>query len=234
MNDLSSKSERAKKTVMQIFISFIDLARHKNIDSITVRELTGHAGISRGTFYSYFSDTEEVVRTIEQYLLREMPAMKDHCTRDTPKPHPEMPGRADFSSTEWERAWFLYYQKHQDPLNVLLGPHGHGQFYTRLKQQIMYELNYQMLLDGFPDDAMRKYFQSIYADVFLILAREWTQKKYHDDLELGSLCDIASTIRIGSQYRVAMELMSDGKNTDRKNADGKSTDKEEHFKESGS
>ena len=68
----------------------------------------------------------------------------------------------------------------------------------------MKELNQSMQFDGFPNDIMSKYFQSIYADTFLILATEWTQKKYNDNLDARSLSAIAATIRIGSQYSFAI------------------------------
>ncbi len=64
-----------------------------------------------------------------------------------------------------------------------------------MKEQLILALNQQMNFDGFPDDTLRKYFQSIYAETFLILAMEWTQKKYNDDLNIASLCEIALALR---------------------------------------
>ena len=208
MSDADFKNKKSFQTKLIIMTAFTELIKKRNIEQITVKAITEKADISRGTFYLYFSDTEDVTNCIENFLLSEMPTAKSVNIRRTPKTRPEMPTLEECLDNEWEKAWFLYFQTHKEPLNALLGPHGHGQFYTKLKTQIMNELNTFMILDGFPDDNIRKYFQSLYADVFLILAQEWTLNKYKNNQDLQSLVDIASTIRIGGQYRTALFAQS--------------------------
>ena len=204
IEDEKSLNSRSFSTMIKVFHALIELTKTKNIETITVKAITTQANISRGTFYLYFSDIEQVIQTIEKFLLDKMPRIAEYCNLSEPRSFPDFPSLEDCTNNAWEEAWFLYFQTYQEPLNTLLGPHGDGSFYLKLKKAIMKELNQHMLFDGFTNDAMSKYFQSLYADTFLILAQEWTQKKYNDNLDVQSLSSIAATIRIGSQYSYAI------------------------------
>lgn len=168
-----------KETIIQFVHALIRISKTKDIDQIRVKELCQTAYISRSTFYQYFSDINELIERLEYYLINEF-----HQATDSKTEH-----------AAWIHSWFSYFDQYKDALNTLLGPHGHQQFYVQIKEQLILALNQQMNFDGFPDDTLRKYFQSIYAETFLILAMEWTQKKYQDDLSIASLCEIALALR---------------------------------------
>lgn len=168
-----------KETIIQFVHALIYIAKTKDIDQIRVKELCQTACISRSTFYQYFTDINDMIERLEYYLIN-----KFHQATDSKTEH-----------AAWIHSWFSYFDQYKDALNTLLGPHGHQQFYVKMKEQLILALNQQMNFDGFPDDTLRKYFQSIYAETFLILAMEWTQKKYKDDLSMASLCEIALALR---------------------------------------
>lgn len=177
-----------RETMLLLYQSLTDLAYGKDIDLITVKELTQHASVSRSTFYLYFSNINEMIEQMENRLLESIPSTLEVMD--------ETKGIClDDCHAEWIHQWFLYFERYKNGLNALLGPHGDKRFYQKIKKRLIGELNHQMNLDGFPDDTIRKYFQSIYAETFLILAMEWTQKKYKDDLTLASLCQIALAFR---------------------------------------
>lgn len=204
MVDEKLLNSRSFATMLKIFHALIELIKTKNIETITVKAITAKANISRGTFYLYFFDIDQVIQFIENFLLGEMPLMSHFYDFSSPKSFPSFPTLEECTNNAWEEAWFTYFKEYEEPLNALLGPHGDGSFYSKLKKCLMKELNQSMQFDGFPNDIMSKYFQSIYADAFLILATEWTQKKYNDNLDARSLSAIAATIRIGSQYSFAI------------------------------
>lgn len=169
-----------------LYSHLIALSKTKDIDQITVKELTQHTHISRSNFYNYYSNISDLIDSLEYYLLSEFPSTLS-LNNEVQK--------TDDINIRWIKEWFSYYQKHQEELNMLLGVHGHVQFHHKLKNKIIHELNIQMNLDGFPDDAIRKYFQSVYAETFLCLAMEWTMNKYDHTLSLSTLCTIASALR---------------------------------------
>lgn len=179
MND-----KKNTETIKQLYQSLITLSYTKDIDLIHVKELVQNASISRSTFYTYFSNIDEMIMKLEDQLLDKLPTSSQIQIQD----HGNI-------KKAWIKQWFLYYRDHQEALNMLLGPHGHGQFYQKIKDVLISELDRQMNQDGYPDDSLRKYFQSAYAENFLRLAMEWTQKKYKDDLDVSSLCQIALALR---------------------------------------
>ncbi len=194
----------------RIYDSFIELAKAKNVETISVKQVTDNAGISRGTFYLHFADMNDLITSLEDYLLGEMPLLEDYVDMTQVKTKPTPPTLEECTDTAWEAAWFTFFDIHKEPLNALLGPHGDANFYNKLKKKLIHVLNSRMILDGFPHDDLTNYFQSFHADTFIILAREWTQKKYDDSLNLKALCAIASTLRIGCQYSAAIGIQPHG------------------------
>ncbi|MGN0631180.1 MAG: TetR/AcrR family transcriptional regulator [Ruminococcus sp.] len=67
---MTSKDARIKRTRKCLEESLLRLMETKNIKDITVRELTERANINRSTFYLHYSDINDVIKSIEQNLLR--------------------------------------------------------------------------------------------------------------------------------------------------------------------
>lgn len=49
---------RARRTRTQLMAALVELATHKELDDITIAELTTTAGVNRATFYLHYSDKE--------------------------------------------------------------------------------------------------------------------------------------------------------------------------------
>lgn len=69
---MNEKDRRVKRTKKLLKESLAELLLEKNIHNITVRELTDHADISRGAFYSHYEDIYDLYDQMENELLEEI------------------------------------------------------------------------------------------------------------------------------------------------------------------
>ena len=58
------KSTKAQRTKAKVLQSALDLMREKGYANTTIREVCLSAGVSVGTFYSYFNSKEDVFSDI--------------------------------------------------------------------------------------------------------------------------------------------------------------------------
>lgn len=194
--------KKSHQTRILIMESFLDIMRSKNLESITVKSIVEGANITRGTFYLYFTDINDLILYIEQNLLDEFP---ECLPGEGLGSFLGIPTKEQCSPTDWELAIFDYYKKYAKPLNILLGPHGDHQFYNKLKKKIQSELHSQIIVDGAPDDSFRHYFENLIPDLFLILAREAHSGSSPFSMDEKALADIMSTIRIGAKFKASFE-----------------------------
>src|SRR5699024_10807160 len=61
----TANDHRTRVTNLLIRRAFLDLLRQKPMQSITVEELCGQAGINRGTFYSHYTDIYDLLGQME-------------------------------------------------------------------------------------------------------------------------------------------------------------------------
>ncbi|PRO66524.1 TetR/AcrR family transcriptional regulator [Alkalicoccus urumqiensis] len=118
-----SVPEETKQTLLD---AFWKLYCDKPIEKITVREVTDTAGFNRGTFYVYFTDVYDALRTIEDSILpgeEEVERLlEDHRIEQ------------DFQTSMQE--FMQFYETHGEKLQVLLGPNGDPTFGARMKKQV--------------------------------------------------------------------------------------------------
>ena len=63
---MNHKSNRQyQKTELALQKALIDLLKHKNIDAITVTEITEKADVHRGTFYIHYKDVYDLFESVE-------------------------------------------------------------------------------------------------------------------------------------------------------------------------
>ena len=67
-----SGDQRTRMTKQLIRKAFMELLREKPIQSISIRELCGLAGINRGTFYTHYKDIYDLLEQIEEEMTREI------------------------------------------------------------------------------------------------------------------------------------------------------------------
>lgn len=66
---MGTQSESKAKTRETLLSAFWSLYEKKNIDKITIREITQLAGYNRGTFYDYFIDIYDALDQLQNNLL---------------------------------------------------------------------------------------------------------------------------------------------------------------------
>ncbi|MDX8045848.1 TetR/AcrR family transcriptional regulator [Gracilibacillus sp. S3-1-1] len=70
---MGEKLDRRKKyTRMVLKDSLVQLMNEKSFSSITVKEVCLHADINRSTFYTHFTDVENLLFSIEEEIITEM------------------------------------------------------------------------------------------------------------------------------------------------------------------
>lgn len=68
INNEDSRVRRTKKLIRQ---GLVEIAKTKRINKITVKELTDHIEINRGTFYLHYKDVYDLVDALENELYDE-------------------------------------------------------------------------------------------------------------------------------------------------------------------
>ncbi len=107
--------------------AFWDIYKIKPLSKITVKEITDKAGYNRGTFYTYFSDINEILILLKESLIP---------TRDMiigPLMMLDKNGSNIFDTLERTND---YVKEHSDKISVLIGPEGDPSFVHEFKMRI--------------------------------------------------------------------------------------------------
>ncbi|MBK3720378.1 DNA-binding transcriptional regulator EnvR [Staphylococcus arlettae] len=67
-----AEDRRVRKTRTAIKSAFIDLLRHKDLDKITVRDITTAADVNRGTFYLHYEDKYLLLSDMENEYFAQL------------------------------------------------------------------------------------------------------------------------------------------------------------------
>ncbi|MEH7613978.1 TetR/AcrR family transcriptional regulator, partial [Gottfriedia acidiceleris] len=59
----------SKKVIIEAFLL---LLQEKNLNKITVTDICKEADVNRGTFYSYYNDPFDLMRSIEEEMIEKM------------------------------------------------------------------------------------------------------------------------------------------------------------------
>jgi len=118
-------------TILCIFDAFIELFDKKQIEKISIRDMTNLSGYSRTTFYKYFSSVYEVRDTLESMLFC-------HVEYFSPLYYAFFTSK-DKKATEITMQQNVYYMKY---LNVLLR---YEQFLLKYKEAFR-----KTFIEGFP------------------------------------------------------------------------------------
>lgn len=156
-----------RKTAKEILAeSFRELAREKNIDKITVRDITQNCGYSPATFYRQFKDKYDLIAWA--------------YTKDLE----EIMQQISFDETSWKKVLMdatIYYQKHKDYLsNLLLRTSGYVSFF-----RYMSDINYNSLKNTVEKsqnssrDEKTDMYIRLYCQGTVALTCDWILGKYH-------------------------------------------------------
>lgn len=117
---------RVRKTKRQLRQGLTQLLQTKNINEISVRELSDLVDINRGTFYLHYRDIYDLLDQIEQEMFDQF---YQTITRHSPQEFQSQP-RAVFFDI------FSFISEHEDMCKVLLSNNGDITFVNRLKEAV--------------------------------------------------------------------------------------------------
>lgn len=71
------EDRRSLKTKRAIRNAFLELLKHKNINRISIVEISKLADLGRGTFYLHYKDVYELMEQLEQELIEDLSRLYD-------------------------------------------------------------------------------------------------------------------------------------------------------------
>jgi AcrR family transcriptional regulator len=188
-NEAPQKKEdrRVRRTKKLLTQALTQLLQEKQINEITVKELTDLADMNRGTFYLYYKDIFDMLEKIEDGLfeaLDEIVSLHEHddVSQQT------KPILLDL---------FRFIEENQEMCRVLLSPHGDMNFLHRLNQVVREKCLQMWPNEEDKKDATFEYHYSFVVYGCVGVFRAWLNGKCQEPAEkMAELAD--AMIRRGS------------------------------------
>ncbi len=120
----ASSDRRVRKTMNALKHALSTLMLQKNINSISVKELTDMADINRGTFYLHYSDVSDLLSHSEDDLLDELKETLDRFSDDSFKNEP----------TRLFTELYKLTAANADMVRILISENGDIKFLNKLKK----------------------------------------------------------------------------------------------------
>ena len=118
---------RVRKTKALLLKGLTELMEQKDVNHISVRELTDLVDLNRGTFYLHYRDIFDMVNQVEDELFQEF----DNLFVDTAPEDPTV------SSTQIVLTnVFTFLSENEKTVRAFMGPHGDLTFINRLKNLV--------------------------------------------------------------------------------------------------
>lgn len=105
--------------------AFFQSAKKKNIDKITIREITDLAGYNRTTFYRYFVDVYALIEYAEDEFLK-----------NTRKILEEKYTGLSFGEKQFFEIIINCFHENSDKISILISEQNHSHFLRRIKRNI--------------------------------------------------------------------------------------------------
>ena len=124
--ELKKEDRRVRRTKKLLTQALTELLQKKQVNKITVKELTDLADMNRGTFYLYYKDIFDMLEKIEDGLfeaLDEIVSLHEHDDMS----QQTKPILLDL---------FRFIEENQEMCRVLLSPHGDMNFLHRLNEVV--------------------------------------------------------------------------------------------------
>ena len=122
--ETKKEDRRVRRTKKLLTQALTQLLQQKQVNEITVRELTDLADMNRGTFYLYYKDIFDMLEKIEDELFENLNGII------------ALRGNADVSEQAKPilRDLFTFIDNNQEMCRVLLSPNGDMNFLHRLNE----------------------------------------------------------------------------------------------------
>lgn len=142
-NNNDSRVRRTKKFIRQ---GLVELSKIKRINKITVKELTDHVEINRGTFYLHYKDVYDLIESLENELYDEFNTKLSSYTGEQILKTP----------VEICEDFCAHFYEHMDVYSMLLGENGDAQFAHKIGNRLN-EKVYEIFITIFPNMDKTKY-----------------------------------------------------------------------------
>ena len=123
---VKKEDRRVRRTKKLLTQALTQLLQEKQINEITVKELTDLADMNRGTFYLYYKDMFDMLEKIEDGMFEALDAIVSLHEHDDVSQQTK-PILLDL---------FRFIQDNQEMCRVLLSPHGDMNFLHRLNEVV--------------------------------------------------------------------------------------------------
>ena len=124
--ELKKEDRRVRRTKKLLTQALTELLQKKQINEITVKELTDLADMNRGTFYMYYKDIFDMLEKIEDELFQKLDVIAQSHEHGDPTQQVK-PILLDL---------FRFIEENQEMFRVLLSPNGDMNFLHRLYEAI--------------------------------------------------------------------------------------------------
>lgn len=202
MNPSNAKQPKSEKTRQHIIDTYFDLMLRKSWDKVTVKEIYNGAGITRGTFYQYFSSIYDLMEQIQAPLLEELAAAYQNTVEpETPLITPST-FEEKFNSEPPAQllVWFHFCRKHRRRIRVLLSSNSDPYFIVKLKALLLQHIHRMMDMDGMPKDNLRAPFVKALTELHLLSVRAWLDTPEAEFLSIDEIINLINTMRVGANY----------------------------------
>ena len=127
MNEQEKKEDRrVRRTKKLLTQALTQLLQTKQINEITVKELTELADMNRGTFYLYYKDVFDMLEKIEDGMFERLDQIiSAHENEDM-----------SVQTRPMLEDLFVFIEENQEMCRVLLSPHGDMNFLHRLNEVV--------------------------------------------------------------------------------------------------
>ena len=124
--ELKKEDRRVRRTKKLLTQALTELLQKKQVNEITVKELTDLADMNRGTFYMYYKDIFDMLEKIEDELFQKLDVIAQSHEHGDPTQQVK-PILLDL---------FRFIEENQEMCRVLLSPNGDMNFLHRLYEAI--------------------------------------------------------------------------------------------------
>ena len=124
--ELKKEDRRVRRTKKLLTQALTELLQKKQVNEITVKELTDLADMNRGTFYMYYRDIFDILEKIEDELFQKLDVIAQTHEHGDPTQQVK-PILLDL---------FRFIEENQEMCRVLLSPNGDMNFLHRLYEAI--------------------------------------------------------------------------------------------------
>jgi len=116
--DRIKEDRRVRKTKKALREGLAELLMEKDIQSITVRELTDQADVHRSTFYANYKDIYDLYKQMEDLVLEEVGEI--------------LSGEYNLDTKVFFGVLFRYIMENKKVCRPILGDHANGPFFNRI------------------------------------------------------------------------------------------------------